>query len=185
MRRLEVPKVVPFLVPFWSSFGSQNGLQNGAKLGPKLAKFGVHFWIPFFGGFGALWVPLGSLLGPHAALLGGLWTPKALKNLRFFKVFGNAAFWLYEPLDGPLGLILAPFWADLVPKLPQNWPKSGPKSDQKMINKTTPKNTRNLQILVPEIGPKWSQMAKAGHVKILPELSWKLLVPTCLQDGLE
>ena len=86
-RHLGVPKVVPFLVPFWSSFGSQNGPQNCPKMGPTIAKFGVHFWIPFFGGFGALWVPLGSLLGPLEALLGGLWTPKTLKNSGFCMVF--------------------------------------------------------------------------------------------------
>ena len=59
---------------------------------------------------------LGSLLGPLEALLGSLWTPKTLKNFRLVKVFGNAAFLLFEPLDHPLGLILAPSWADLVQK---------------------------------------------------------------------
>ena len=34
-------------------------------------------------------MPLGSRLGPPKALLGGLWTPKTLKNLGFFKVFGS------------------------------------------------------------------------------------------------
>ena len=34
----------------------------------------------------------------------------------FFKVFANAGFWVFEALNGPLGLILAPSWADLVPK---------------------------------------------------------------------
>ena len=54
----------------------------GPKLIQKLFNSGVlHFWIPFFGGFGALWVPLGSPLGPPEALLGGLWTPKTFKNL--------------------------------------------------------------------------------------------------------
>ena len=63
--------------------------------------------------------------------------PKNLKKLRFFKVFANAGFWVFEALNGPLGLILAPSWADLVPKLspkwPQKWsksrPKNGPKND--------------------------------------------------------
>ena len=50
-------------------------------------------------------MPLGSLLGPIDALLGGLWTLKTLKNLRFSSVFGDAAFKLFEALDGPLGLI--------------------------------------------------------------------------------
>ena len=78
MRRERVPKVVPFLVPFWCQFWPQNGPQNGPKMGPKIDNFGVHFWIPFLLGFGALWVPLGSLLGPPRALLGGLWTPKTI-----------------------------------------------------------------------------------------------------------
>ena len=62
-------------------------------------------------------MPLGSLLGPIEALLGGLWTPKTLKNLRFSQVFGDAAFKLFEALDGPLGLILPPYLAGVLPKL--------------------------------------------------------------------
>ena len=62
-------------------------------------------------------MPLGRLLGLPEALFDGLWTPKTLKTPRFFKVFENAAFWLFEALDGPLGLILLSSWADLVP----NW----------------------------------------------------------------
>ena len=61
-------------------------------------------------------MPLGSLLGPPKAFLGGLWTPKTLKNNLYFKVFAIAAFWVFEALDGPLGPISAPSWADLVPK---------------------------------------------------------------------
>ena len=71
-----IPFLVPFLVPFLCQFWPQNGPQNGPKIGPKIDNFGVHFWIPFLLGFGALWVPLGSSLGPPKALLGGLWTPK-------------------------------------------------------------------------------------------------------------
>ena len=69
-------------------------------------------------------MPLGSLLGPLEALLGGLWTPKTLKNQWFFRVFAIAAFWVFEALDGPFGPILAPSWADLVPKWgPEMFPK--------------------------------------------------------------
>ena len=53
-------------------------------------------------------MPLGSLLGPPKALLGGPWTPKTFKNLQFFTLFANAAFWVFEAIDGPLGLILSP-----------------------------------------------------------------------------
>ena len=45
----------------------------------KLLIFGFNFRL-FFGAFGAPWVPLGSLLGPLEAFLGGLWTPKTLKQ---------------------------------------------------------------------------------------------------------
>ena len=80
-------------------------------------------------------MPLGSLLGFPKALLGCLWTPKTLKNIKFFNVFANAGFWVFEALNGPLGLILAPSWADLVPKrspkLPPKWSKSDPKNGPK------------------------------------------------------
>ena len=80
-------------------------------------------------------MPLGSLLGFPKALLGCLWTPKTLKNLRFFKVFAIAGFWVFEALNGPPGLILTLFCADLVPKRSPKWPpklsKSGPKSGLK------------------------------------------------------
>ena len=74
------PFLVPFFYRFLDQFRLQNGLQNCSKMHPKIDNFVVHFRIPFLLGFGALWVPLGSLLGPPKALLGGLWTPKTLKN---------------------------------------------------------------------------------------------------------
>ena len=85
-------------------------------------------------------MPLGSRLGPPKALLGGLWTPKTKKNLRFFKVFANAGFWVLEALNGPLGLILAPSWADLVPKWSPKWPPKWSKSNPKNGPKNGPKN---------------------------------------------
>ena len=75
-------------------------------------------------------MPLGSLLGLLEALLGGLWTPKTLKNLMFFDVFEKVAFWVFEALDGPLGHILPPSWADLVPKWTPKW-------DPKVVQKVT------------------------------------------------
>ena len=80
----------------------------------------------------------------------------------FFKVFGNAAFWLFEPIHSPLGLILAPSWADLVPKWAPNGPKGGPKSVQKLVQKLTPKNTKKKQILSPKMEPKNAKMATLG-----------------------
>ena len=41
---------------------------------------------------------LGGLLGLPEALLGGLWTPKTLKNTWFFKVFAHAGFWIFQAL---------------------------------------------------------------------------------------
>ena len=92
--------------------------------------------------FGSLFVEalelLGCLLGAFLGLQRLSWTaldPKNLKNQQFFKVFANAGFWVLEALNGPLGLILAPSWADLVPKWSPKWPpkwsKSGPKNDPK------------------------------------------------------
>ena len=46
------------------------------KSGPKVVNFWVKFWNSFFWFFGALWVPLGSLLGPLEVLLEGFWTQK-------------------------------------------------------------------------------------------------------------
>ena len=74
-------------------------------------------------------MPLGSLLGlPKAWDASG---PQ--KQLLFSKVFANSGFWVFEALNGPLGLILAPSWADLVlsPKWPPKWSKSSPKSGPK------------------------------------------------------
>ena len=48
----------------------------------------------FFGGFGALWVPLGSLLGPLEALLGGLWTQKRVKTIGLLSVLKRLFFGL-------------------------------------------------------------------------------------------
>ena len=138
MRRQGIPKLVQLWDHFLRGFGPQNGPQNEPKIAQKINNFGVHFWIPFCWGFGAPWVPLGSRLGPPKALLGSLWTPKTLKNLGFFKVFANAGFWVLEALNGPLGLILAFSWADLVPKWPpkcsKSGPKNGPKNDPQKIN---------------------------------------------------
>ena len=50
-------------------------------MSPKLVKkryFGGPFLDPFFSGFGALWVPLGSLLGLFEAV------PKNLKKQQVF-----------------------------------------------------------------------------------------------------
>ena len=45
-------------------------------------------------GFGALWVPLGSLLGSLEALLGCLWTQKRVKTICFLMVLKRLFFGL-------------------------------------------------------------------------------------------
>ena len=99
----EDPKSGPIFDPFLEAhFGSQ----NCSKIGPKFVNFLGPFLDPFFGGFGALWVPLGSLLGPLEALLGGLKSEKMQTISRENHFFENVALLVFEALDGPLGLIL-------------------------------------------------------------------------------
>ena len=97
------------------------------KIGPTFVNFWVQFWIPFFWGFGALWVPLGSLLGPLEALLGGLKSEKMQTVQRENHFFENVALLVFEALDGPLGLILLPLWLiwseNGLQNGPQNWSK--------------------------------------------------------------
>ena len=64
----------------------------------KAFSTGIVFFLIFFKcfplGFGALWVPLGSLLGPLEALLGGLWTQKRVKTTGFLRVMERLFFGL-------------------------------------------------------------------------------------------
>ena len=69
-----------------------------------------HFFFCISLGFGVLWVPLGSLLGPLEALLGGLKNEKMPTVQRENNFFINTVFWLYEAPNCPLGLILVPLW---------------------------------------------------------------------------
>ena len=57
-------------------------------------KFCLSFIFSFSLGFGALWVPLGSLLGPLEALLGGFWTQKRIKTICFLRVLKRQFFGL-------------------------------------------------------------------------------------------
>ena len=112
-------------------------------MAPKMAPKLVKKLIILGSIFGSLFVEalelLGCLLGAVLGLLRLSWEAsgpqKPKKNLQFFKVFANAGFWVLEALNGPLGLILAPSWADLVPKWSPKWPpkwsKSGPKNGPK------------------------------------------------------
>ena len=86
----------PILAPVWVP-----------KLFQNLLIFGFNFGL-FCWGFGGLWVPLGSLLGPFEALLGGLKSEKMPTVPRENHFFINTVFWLFEAPNGPLGLILVP-----------------------------------------------------------------------------
>ena len=57
-------------------------------------RFCLLFFFSFSLGFGALWVPLGSLLGPLEVLLGGLWTQKRVKTISFLRVMKRLFFGL-------------------------------------------------------------------------------------------
>ena len=123
---------------FWSSFGVGFGAKMAPKMVPKsiqnLSKNCLKICNVFYnilGGLGALQVPLGSLLGLPEPLLGGLWTPKTLKNCEVLKVFANATFWVFGALDGPLGPICGPL---LEPILAPKWP---PKMVPKLVQKLT------------------------------------------------
>ena len=115
-------------------------------LGLFLDPFLLKLWRSLGASWESSWASWGSL--------GSLWIPKTLKNQWLFKVFGIAEFWICEPLDGSLGLVLTllgPIWSQ---NGTQNGPKSGPTSDQKVIQKMIPNFTKNKQFLVPKMGSK-------------------------------
>ena len=100
------------------------------------ARFWVHFLATFWPSFGP---PLGVSLGvswePSRASWGSLGKPldpKTPKNFWFFKLFENAAFWLFEAPDGSLGLMLPPLWPIWSQNEPQNVPKNAQKMNQKL-----------------------------------------------------
>ena len=57
-------------------------------------RFCLSFIFSFSLGFGALWLPLGSLLGSLEALLGSLWTQKHVKTKCFLMVLKRLFFGL-------------------------------------------------------------------------------------------
>ena len=84
-------------------------------------------------------MPLGSLLGPFEALLGGLKSEKMPTVPRENHFFINTGFWFFEDPNGPLGLILVPLgqiWS-------QNGSQHGSKSDQKVDQKIKKKTIKN------------------------------------------
>ena len=145
--------------------------------------FLITFWI-FFGGFGALWVPLGSLLGALEALLGGLRTQKPSKTggfLRFLKM----------QLFGSLKLLMAllgsscPLFGRSGPKVgPKMVPKSGPKSDQKVGQKWHQKWSESPQTTWSTKGSINKKIALTApffqRLGLLKTLTWR-----CLKDSLK
>ena len=84
-------------------------------------------------------MPLGSLLGPLEALLGGLKSEKMPTVPRENHFFINTGLWFFEDLNGPLGLILVPLgqiWS-------QNGSQHGFKSYQKVGKKYINKILKN------------------------------------------
>merc|ERR1711963_207121 len=84
---------------------SQKIVQNSFKK----CQFLGSIFESFVGGFGALWVCLGSLFGSLEVFLGGLLIQKTIKNCGFFNVFENACFLFFEDPVGCFGLILLLF----------------------------------------------------------------------------
>ena len=84
-------------------------------------------------------MPLGSLLRPLEALLGGLKSEKMPTVQRENHFFINTGLRFFEDLNGPLGLILVPLgqiWS-------QNGSQHGCKVDQKVGPKIIKKNIKN------------------------------------------
>ena len=125
-------------------------------------------------------MPLGSLLGPPKAFLGSLWTPKTLKNQWFFNVFAIAAFWVFEALDGPLGPILAPSCADLVPKLTPKWPPNW----SKKCSETSLKNHPQIYQKWTNFGPQnGAQNGARWRTTLTGKFGREFLKRSCFQDG--
>ena len=115
---------------FFFLFGLVFESRFGPILIPKLVQNLLIFGSildPFFWGLGVLWVPLGSLLGPLEALLGGLRSEKMQTVQRENHFFENVAFLVFEALDGPLGLILPSLWPIWSENGSQNGPQKGSK----------------------------------------------------------
>ena len=103
----------------------------------------------FSRGFGALELPFGSLEGPLEAVLGGLRTPKTLKNTMFFQGFSQVN--VLAPLDLFVGL-RGPSWHARGRFGSQNGPQKGPRNCTKIVQKRSLKK-------VPKWTQKWSPKA--------------------------
>ena len=102
------PKVFQNVIKSLSKNDQKNEAHRVPKWVPKKWLIEIaglrHFlpWVQFFKtfilcfslGFGALWLPLGSLLGSLEALLGSLWTQKRVKTKCFSMVLKRLFFGL-------------------------------------------------------------------------------------------
>ena len=80
-------------------------------------------------------MPLGRLLGPFEALLGGLKSEKMPTVPRENHFFINTGLWFFEDLNGPLGLILVPLGQIWSQNGSQTFPNMVPKVLQKIVKK--------------------------------------------------
>ena len=94
-------------------------------------------------------------------------------------------------LFGSLNLLMALLgssWPLLGPIWPQNGPrnrrKSGPNSDEKIVQQKWPNKWQNKwQLGAPKWTPKLSKTLRPGHGDFWTGVSKKLLVPRCFQDA--
>ena len=124
----------------------------------------------FVGGFGALWVPLGSLLGSLEALLGGLRTQKPSKTGGFLRFLKMQLFGSLKLLMALLGSSchwaqkLTFFWLILDKFLGSKMLKKYPNTYQKLKNKfKTQKKWHSRQVNIKKIegqfwNTKWTRL---------------------------
>ena len=129
-------------------------------------------------------MPLGSLLAPSKAVLDGLGTPKTLKTECFLIFLQMQVFATLKLLMGLLEPILAPLrpmWSQkafqkVARKCSKKCPRTGQKHDPKNDQTSAKFGPRNGV----QNGLRWRRRAIGTAIQ---EVSWKLLVPRCAQDG--
>ena len=155
---------------FGAVLGTILGSKSASKLIQNLLIFGSNFgslFLRFWSSLGVSWEPSRASWGS----LGKPLDPKTLKNLRFFEVFENAAFWLFEAPDGSLGLILPPLWPI--------WSQNGPQNGSQNCSK---KETEIIHFfffaffLKPILGPSWAHLGPCwGHLAVILNNLWGTL----------
>jgi len=153
-------------------------------MAPKTVKtmicFCTIFGSFFLGVFGALRVPLGSIIRRSEAVLGGLGPKKPEKTEGFSRFLRMQVFGSLKLLIGPLGPSRL-LWGRF---RPQNWSQNGSKSSPKSNEKLVPK-------MVPTMAPKLLQFGPQNCPKMDPKMvpKWSQTfqglqdVPKTTQDG--